>query len=318
MVTLNGNIEIDGVDIAPNIIDCEIRSSWDTLTDTCKVKLPLRLNKIYTREYLTGVKPLFKVGDKATLSLGYDERVVKRFEGFVTEITSNAPIEVTMQDAMWHLKKIKFNYAQKGKSSLSQLCAKMLGGVVPYKVVADYELGPFHTANSTSIAAVLGLLKEKYFIKAFFRDGTLYIGAAIVPSIQKRIELEQVFSHSLIYKKKEDVELQMVGKIHTKDGKAIEVKVGPNGGAVRTFNYNNISEAACKRMLEKELERLRYTGYRGSITTPIDTLVRHGDLVKFPDVFGVEGADHYYLCKGVTTTAGAGGARQVLELEAKE
>ena len=71
-----------------------IDSSYNNLTDTAEVIIPKKLR--YLKEDGTpvdsitrGEDPLFKIGDKASISIGYDSKLVEGFRGFISGIRQN-------------------------------------------------------------------------------------------------------------------------------------------------------------------------------------------------------------------------------------
>jgi len=77
-----------------------------------------------------------------------------------------------------------------------------------------------------------------------------------------------------------------------------------------------VSVSEAKKLLQRETERLRYTGYRGSFTTFGKPDIRHGDIVNLSDPIFPERSGKY-LVKRVRTTFGMNGYRQEVELESK-
>lgn len=303
-----------------------IESSWELLTDTLKVTLPRKV-EWQGQALATGNTPILKRGMNVMISLGYDDKNEAVYQGFVVDISAKIPVEVTCEDAFWQLKKGEFTRSYRSVT-LSQLLKDLFKGYdIDYKVVAERQLGAFKISKATP-AKVLDYLRENYHIKFFFRNGIFYAGLAIVADLQrthefffepheKATEFSYIIDNDLIFKIKDDVRLQLKGIIKQAKGKDKTVIVGDADGEVRTFNYTTgRSESEVKKELNEHLERLKYTGYRGTMTVFGIPQVQHGDLVKLYDPKYPE-RDGRYLVKKVTRNYGVNGSTQTLEIEKK-
>jgi hypothetical protein len=316
MVMLTCDIVIGGFSFK-GINSLEIESSWENPTDTCKIIIPRKL-EWEGKPLVSGLSPLLKRGEKVLISIGYDGNNHEVYRGYITDISAKMPTELTCEDDFWLLKRGEFVKTYKSVK-LSALLKDLLGGIVKYEIAADRLLGSFRVSKATP-AKVIEYLKEKYLVKGFFRDGVYYAGLAIVAKLQKthrfNFEADRV-DDDLVFKVKDDVKIQLEGIIKADKGKDEKVKVGDDDGEVRTFNYPpNTSKSAVVKSLNEHLDRLKYTGYRGSLTVFGFPMVHHGDLVTLYDPSYPE-REGTYLVKKVNRTFGVQGYRQKLELEGK-
>jgi hypothetical protein len=324
MVSLQCDIELGGLRFYTQstgdrrrlgVHEVSIESTWDQLTDTATVMLPKKIS-LDGKSIATGLNPWLRRGDKVKLNLGYEQTGLNEmFVGFIDFIDAKVPVGITCQDGMFLLKKGELTLSYKAVS-LKALMADVIGNLVEYEVVADMNLGQFRITKATP-AKVLEYLREHYLVRSWFRAGRLYVGLAYVAKLQRAHQLsftKDIVEHSLEWRVKEQVTLLAKGIIVDRKNKRKEVEVGDKGGETRTFHYYDLSESEVKRMLERELERMRYDGYRGSLTTFGDEPYYHGDTVKLFDVEYPERAG-IYLIKKVVTKFGLGGYRQELELE---
>jgi hypothetical protein len=316
MLVMNDHVTI-GDYAFTGIAEVTTQSSWDLMTDTAVVIVPKKLNWEGKPLVLDG-NPILKKGNKVRIELGYDDRLHKVFDGYATAIHANTPITIDCQDAMWLLKTGRFNKAYRS-ASMSQLLNDMLKpSGVKYEVVADYDLGMVRFSNVTP-AKVLEDLRKTYLMKCFFRDSILYVGQAIVAKLQSEHTIKfnrHVVENNLEYVKKEDVKIKLRCVIMYPDNKKVEFEIGANDGEVRTFNQYNVSEQTMRTLAEAELERLRYDGYKGSLTVFGEPFVQHGDIVRLIDD---EYPDHEgrFLVKSVGRKFSPQGYRQALEIEGK-
>jgi hypothetical protein len=310
MYQLTSNIEI-GKYRFKGVVECEVISSWENLTDTAKITIPKRV-EWDGENVFTGASPIIKKDTPLSISFGLDGKNSQWFKGYITQLHSGIPIVLDCQDEMWQLKKGEFTKSYE-KVTLKQLLKDMLPKTMEYEIVADYDLGQWRITKATP-AQVLEKLSKDYFIRFWFRDGVLYAGLAIIPKLQKFHKIKYVISNQLEYIRKDDVKLLLKGVIMMPDNKKVEVEIGDKDGEIRTYHKYNISESEMKRFLTQELETLKYDGFRGSFETFILPDIRHGDIVILPKIYDLED-DGRYLVKKVTKSFRGLAARQVVELE---
>lgn len=316
MIRLTSDIKI-GSYTFKGVVNVQVDSSWDTFTDTCKITVPRRLSWA-GKNIATGTDPLIRKGDQVTVSLGYESRNDVIFEGYVVSISTKIPVEITCEDKMWKLKQSSFTKAYKSVR-LRTLLEDMLRGDFQFEA-PTVELGPFRISNA-SPAQVLSELRDTYFLKSFFRDGKLYVGLAYWASLQKthKIYFDRHVpqdGNSLDFVRKEDVKIKLKIVVIAKDNSKKEYEYGDKDGEERTFHYYSITKAQADQYGKTEIERLRYDGYRGSLTIFGQPAVRHGDVVELRDPVYPE-RDGSYLVKSVNTSFGTDGYRQTLELDTK-
>lgn len=317
MLKLESDIEI-GPFRFKGVHEAEVNSSWDNLTDTCTLVFPRKVSW-QGRALATGSDPLLKRGMPVTVRLGYDGAATEVFRGFVRDVSGEIPVRVECEDAMYLLKQGEVTRSYRDVS-LAQLLADVVGGKVPYKVTMETGLGQFRISKATP-AKVLQYLREHYFVRSWMREGVLYVGLAYVGDLQRRRKIRfdrNVIEHDLEYREKDAVRLNLKAVILKPDNKREEVEPKNNDqeGERRTFHYYNVSAAEATKLLEREAERLRYTGYRGSFTTFGKPDIRHGDVVELSDPIYPERAGSY-LVKRVKIQFGMNGYRQQVELESK-
>lgn len=314
MLRLSSEILVDEFRFK-SVHSVEIDSSFDTLTDTCTIIFPRKISW-QDRFLATGENPLLKRGQKVTVNLGYDDNNSMFFSGIVRDISAEIPAKVHCEDAMYNLKKGEFTKSYKAVN-LNTLLTDM--GVENFQITSERELTDFRISKATPVK-VLEYLRRRYFVRSFYRNGILYVGQAIVSELSKSHTIRMnrnVISHSLEYRKEEDVKIQVKGIIIKKNNEKIEVVAGDADGEVRTFHYYNQSKEEVLKALKEELERLKYTGYRGSFLTFGIPVINHGDTVQIIDpIFPEREVENVYV-KSVKTIFGVNGFRQNITLEGK-
>lgn len=314
MFRLTSNISLGNFAFR-GVVDIEVASSWDELTDTCTITIPRKLNW-QGKAVATGTDPLLRRGDEVNVRIGYDDENESIFQGYIHQIGAEIPTRIECQDAMWKLKQTTIT-----KSYQSVKLATLLGDILPAGIgfeAFDVELGPYRISQATP-AQVLEDIKKTYFLKSWFRDGKLYCGFAYVPAIQSThiIRMERnVVENQLEYVRKEDVKIKLKMISMQADNSKIEYETGDTDGEQRTMYYYEKTLAELKAIADEEIERLRYEGYRGSLTTFGKPTVRHGDVVDLRSEAYPE-RDGEYLVREVRYAFGMGGYRQEITLDSK-
>ncbi len=312
MLRLSSKIVIGDIGFT-GVNSVSIESSWENLTDTCKITIPKNVS--WQSKNITQI---IKRGDKVSVSIGYNGENIEVFQGYVRDVNEKIPCEIVCEDAMFLLKKGNHDKIYKSVNT-ERLIKDIVGVTVPYEVVANATLGDYRVKNATA-AKVLEHLRSNYFIKSFFRKGTLYVGLAYIKALQRVHQFDfskNIFpEHSLEYKRKEDVSLSLKGVIMYSNNKKQQVKEGDEYGEQRTFHYYNRPKSEVRKSLKEHLERLKYTGFYGSFTTFGVPQVFHGDIVELHDKKHPE-RDGKYLVKKVSSNFGSDGYHQTIELESK-
>ncbi len=178
MKVLSSHIQIGAweFDFVTNI---EIVSSWDLLTDTCKIEIPKnvqfkRFGEILT-DFIGGDNPIFDRGDQVIVKLGYDGFLKTVFMGRVSDVNAQNPLIISCEDEMYQLKQSFISSDIKLEdTTLKRLIEKMFDEQVSFppleedRVIADIEIGDF-IAKNTTVSQVLSYLRKKLGIVSYFR-----------------------------------------------------------------------------------------------------------------------------------------------------
>lgn len=291
----------------------EVSSSWDSLTDTGTIVLPGKLKK-GGQTLIAGQNNLFKRGDSVEISLGYYPRLARIFTGYISGVVPDSPLVVKVEDSAYLFKQKSITVSFE-TTNLKNLLAKLCP--IPFETV-DAELGSLRLTR-VNFAQVLEELRNTYGIVSFVRDGTLYCGLAYWPDQRVDHSLsfqKNIISSSLEYQRADDIQIKVKAISILPNNKKIEIEVGDPDGAQKTLNFYNLSEKELKEAAEREFPRLKYEGYRGSLTTFGEPAVKHGDGItltdaKFPERAGT------YLVDEVVTSLSMNGFRQTIKLGPK-
>ena len=144
----------------------------------------------------------------------------------------------------------------------------------------------------------------------------LYVGLAYWTDNRKEGVLKyehNIIDDDLVYKKSEDVLLKVkaIGMSTTTNQK-IEIEAGDADGEIRTIHHVGLDKDQLKILAEADLQRFKYTGYRGSVTTFGEPMLRAGDVANI--VGNKYHEDGKYFIKTIRKRVGRGGYRQVIEI----
>lgn len=314
MFQLTSEIDIGEFEYS-GVVELEVQSSWDNLTDKASLTFPRKVSW-KGKDIATGASPLIKNLDPVSIQVGYDGNNKEVFQGYVHRVHADIPVTVTCEDAMYLLKNNTITKSYQ-EVDLKILLQDILPTQVPFQAPA-VRLGQFRISNATP-AQVLEELKRTYFLKSWFREGTLYVGLAYRPELQSEHQIRfdrNVVEHSLEFVNEDDVRIKLKVISISPDNAKTEFEFGDPQGEQRTVYVYDKNPDDIKFFADQEISRLKYSGYRGELTTFLQPTINHGDVVHLNDPFYPERSGSY-LVKSVTTRFGQEGGRQVLQLDSK-
>lgn len=257
--------------------EINIVKSAKLLENTAVIKLPrtAKLVGIGNVTTPTFTDTYFKVGDEVRISLGYngsrdqnytDGTLTEEFRGYVKRIKTGIPVEVECEDQTYILRKKNLKASFK-KTTLKKLIEYILAGTgIDYdKNVPGIEFDKFYFRD-VNAAYALQKLKEEYGLTIYFKDwNKLFVGLAFENDNRKLIyEMGQnVVNDNLEYVTDTDVKLRCKAILLKKNNTRIEKEVGDKDGDLRTLFFYNINEASLETVAKEELQKYKYTGYRG-------------------------------------------------------
>lgn len=326
-LALNTVITI-GSQVFDFVTDVSFNKSVDTLTNSGTIEIPRNLvfkdgNEIVT-EVVNGSDPLFQRGQAVQVQLGYKPNLTTRFSGFISNIAPRFPLRFDIEDGMFELKNQLVEPVNFKQTSLQGLLDTIIPNV-NFEAV-DANLGNFRIEDPVSVTQVLDFLKSKYGISSYFLEsGALSVGLAFPeptnladPHVFKygTGDANIIDDSDLIYRKEDQQRLRIKATSIYPDNSRVDLTVGDPDGEQRTIYQFNMPEKDLRIYALEQLSRLKYEGFEGSFETFLEPKVEMGDAVqivnsRFPEKNGV------YLVRGVTTSSGVGGGRQIIELETR-
>lgn len=296
--------------------ELEIESSWDKFTDTAVIKLPHKL-EFNGEPLISGENALFKRGDEIKILLGYDNNLKTEFEGFVSDVNPATPMIIMAEDLMWKLKQIEITRSYRSVT-LKNLLTDILPAGTKFEAI-DVNLGKFRITRA-NVVEVLEEIKKTYGLVSFVRDGVLYAGLAYQPDLRRSKQLdlnhEVVDSNQLVFKRKDDVKIKIKAISIQSNNTRLEAEAGDKEGGQRTLTFYNLTQADLQATANREVNKYKFDGYRGSLTCFGFPEIRHQDSVRITDPKIPERAGEY-LVKSVRTTFGVNGFRRDVSLDRK-
>ena len=317
MLRLSSEVEIKGEKtwVFHELAGCTIVEDVATLTDTCELLLPKKVN---WQGSVDNKLPI-KRGDKITVKLGYDDNLKTRFVGFIRTIDSKNPVKIVCEDGMFLLKTTATKKKGYKNTTLKQVITDLLvgTGIQIQLVDDDIELRQYRILKDT-VAEELNEMKSTYGLRAYFRTindvSKLYVGLGY-PFDNRRNESfiygKNLISEDFVYRVSEDVKIKVKAISIDSKNKRFELEVGDKDGEVYTVFHDNLTPDGLRLFAESELKRFKTTGFKGSLETFGEPFVSKCDITR------VEASDNNkgnFLNKKVETSSGMNGFRQKIEI----
>jgi hypothetical protein len=298
----------------------EIDKSIDKIESIAKVRIPTsaRLSHKDLETESVQTASVFNRGDKINIKLAYNDNFTEEFEGFISRINFTTPLEIecegyefllrdeipTKTFASTNLKEV-LHYVISGNDL-------ELAGDIPEVNMTDYII----PADITGLEA-LRQLKESYGLTIFLNKNVVYAGLDFVRysgDVKYSLGVNTQRTDELKYQRAEDVKLKVKAVFISKDNTRYEIEVGDKNGELRTrFFYDIKSQSDLKKLAEAEIQKYKYTGYTGKITTFLEPFSCPGMVAEIIDIKYPERNGKYEI-RSVTTSFGTSGARRTVEI----
>jgi hypothetical protein len=296
--------------------------SWQNLTDTAEFIIAKALFTDQKRRIFEAIKP----GDPFYIDAGYNGDYNREFTGFIAEVLDDMPVLFKGEDNMYILKRTKVHTSFPKGVKLAELLKKVLSHApasnYKFEISAmDVQLGSFVFKNYT-VAQVLTELKDNYGLYSYFVDNTLVVGRIYEDNPRKQVVKytfgKNVITNNLKYHRKEDYQIKVTMTSHLTNGKKKKVTVGDPDGVEQKLVCTRVEdEATLRKLAEKELARLRFDGYRGTLTGFGIPFVDHGYTVTIKHPLNHDRDGSYYVDAVDTTFNDHGAIRRTSKIGPK-
>ena len=278
-----------------NVNSVKITADSETFADTCRIEMPKNVKWAQDKDC-----PIRR-GDKVEVWLGYNERMTKRFSGWVRDVKAGVPTVITCEDDVFLLRKVTIKKKLYTNTTINEIIKDIIPETVRVEISGEIKIASWRTTAET-VAGEDG-------------EPTLYIYTAWINGRKNAgefVETKNIISHNLEYRRSEDVKVRIRGVSHMANGTKIEYVEG-DGDEV-TKNYYNLSMAELQEMVKQEIKAEKWSGLSGAFETFGQPIVRKGYMVDL-QLEGVRKAR--YIVKGVEVKFGVDGYRQEIETQRK-
>lgn len=293
-----------------------IEKSWQNLTDTCDFIIAKRLFRADALRLFDKIK----TGDPFYIDAGYNGQYNREFTGYISQILDDLPVKFKCEDNMYILKRTPVNRSFSKGVTLKAL----LRAIVPAQFnidCANVTLGDFLFKNY-NVATVLKELKDNYGLYSYFFNNTLVCGKIYQDNPQNQV-VKYVFNKNIIgndlsYRTKDDYQIKVTMTSHLSNGKRIKETVGDPDGVEQKLVCTNVTDRTqLKALAQKELDRLKFDGYRGTLTGFGIPFVEHGYTATIINPNNPDRNGNYYVNSVITTLDDKGAIRRVSKIGPK-
>ncbi len=317
MFILESKVEI-GSYIFNQVNEIEITKSVEELSDTAVIKLPTRF-KVRQNGEQKFTEDAIKVGDKVTITLGYEGKYSGvEFTGFVKKISPKIPLEIHCEDALWVLRRKNITRSWE-KTTMKEILTEVVKDT-PVQLadnIPSVNLDKWIIKNANG-AQVLESLKKDLLMTAFINDeGKLYCGLQQLTNVGQTVVYDlnyNLVENNLEFKSKEERKIKIKYTYIDKENKRKSIEVGDPDGEQRTYHTSVISNTKkLEEMANAEIEKLKYDGFEGDVTSFLIPYATRGMKAKLLDNEHPNREGNYFI-KKVVTTFGTGGARRKITI----
>lgn len=317
MFILDSKVEI-GSYIFNQVNEIEITKSVEELSDTAVIKLPTRF-KVRQNGEQKFTEDAIKVGDKVMITLGYEGKYSGvEFTGFVKKISPKIPLEIHCEDALWVLRRKNITRSWE-KTTMKEILTEVVKDT-PVQLADNIDNVPLDKwiIKNANGAQVLESLKKDLLMTAFINDeGKLYCGLQQLTNVGQTVVYDlnyNLVENNLEFKSKEERKIKIKYTYIDKENKRKSIEVGDPDGEQREYNTSVISDLnKLEEMAKAELEKLKYDGFEGDVTSFLIPYATRGMKAKLLDNEHPNREGNYFI-KKVVTTFGTGGARRKITI----
>lgn len=288
----------------------EIHKSVDLLADTAKIVIP----GVYHNKPLN-IDNKVNIGDAVTIKLGYNDKLVTEFEGYLKRIdTDDSLLTFHCEDGIYLTRK-SVPDKQLNNVTVKEIVQYCLFEIGLKKLNCTYNIAyeKFVIKNANAFD-VLKKLQEETMANIYMKGDELNIhpayiekGGDVYYDFAKNIE-----KADLKYRNSDDRKFEVTVEGVGLDGKKKTIIVGSAGGEKRTIKvFNMATEEDLKQRGLDEMKYLSYTGYEGNITGWLIPFVEPTYSAHIHDKEYEYKTGSYYVVSVTTTFSASGGVRKI-------
>lgn len=325
---LTSDIIIDDANIKANKVTW--KTNVNSFIDTCTIDLPRKTYLIneatnntvdMTEEKKNNKKKYrFKTGDKVSVSLGYDKKNEKRFEGFVKRVNMGIPVQLECEGYGYQLYDIIFNKTY-SSVTVKQLLKDLIAGtdIVLSSEIPDIPLKNVRFKNASGIQ-VLEWLKKECLLAVYFNFNEIFVGTMFGKQ-QERVKVKIGWNtvKDDDFKQKEiDKKTNIVIREKDQQGEVNKTKARHSKlDKYSTDKTVKIKAGIPANFMKEIAERLQnkedYKGYEGNIVLFLQPLAKKGMVMELDGGEYPEKTGEYFI-ESVSGEFGENGGRQTVQL----
>ncbi|MDD2965541.1 MAG: hypothetical protein PHU33_16480 [Bacteroidales bacterium] len=301
----------------------ESERSINAISHKATLKIPascvLRAGAVVSQSQQTAKK--FTRGDKIKMEIGYDGRMNTVFDGFIKRVNLTTPTELECEGYEFQLRHSLGSKTFK-TVSLKELLSFAISGtdITLSSLIPSMSFSNFVIKQNEDALDVLQRLTDKYGLTVYLNEKELYAGLAYIPdlgSVKYKIGFNTIKDNQLKYRNADDVKLKVKAIWVKDDNSRVEATVGDDSGSLRTLFFFDVSSLDdLKKLASQEIQKYKYSGWEGKITTWCEPFAIPGMKAVIIDPQYSERAGTYYII-GVKYTFGIGGIRLIVEIGIK-
>lgn len=250
-----GNVEIRRIHSA------KINKSFNSIMATGEIVLPRKISQFKQ----TTVKQLIRRGDQLEVWLGYNGNLQLELRGYVTSVSSDAPVKISIADQMWWVCQLPVHKSYQN-ASIPDVVRELIPGYLEVDAI-DATVGPV-IFKKTTVGKALNLLKDEFGLRTYMKGDTVVCGKLNTATGNTQhfiIERNVKPDAELKYRNADDVKVKLTATSVKSNGDKMSVEVGDPDGETRELSYYNIgSESELKKLAEADLQKYKFDGYEGS------------------------------------------------------
>jgi hypothetical protein len=316
LLVMNIECEIAGLKFK-RVVGVRIEESTSNLSKTATIHIPRTATMTRQGKFVTEVETAkeFPTGSTVVIRLGYNGQLQEEFRGYVKSVRPGDPVTIECEDEMYILRKKRINKSWRMATLRDVLHECLRGsGITIQEPVPNILFKPFYIHDSNAAAALQKLKENLGLVIRLTSPTTLYVSYS-EQNDDTKVTLkitENVISDALEWVDERDVTLKAKAISIRKDNTRLEAEVGDPDGDQRTLYFYNIDTTAeLKEIATRELQKYKYTGVRGELTTFLIPTTRPGMTALIRDPIFTKRSGDYLVDKVVTTFDERGGRRNI-------
>src|SRR5258708_2160207 len=167
--------------------DLKIKKSIHKFVNEATIQVPtlyrLKLNGAFVSNTVVKASDLFQEGDPVTISLGYNDKNVREFIGFIHRVNFKTPLEIECEGYSYQLRKKSYLKSWQNTTVLAMLQYMVQGtDITLSSQIPNIPVAKWHMRNQTGVE-ILDEFRTKLLLTIYFREKELYAGLTYTDTV---------------------------------------------------------------------------------------------------------------------------------------